>query len=105
MSGLEQGGVFSGRDALAYKLIDEIGGETEAVKHLQEKRGVPKGLKVVDWKASRDSDWSLVRLATAALARATGIAALDQLSQALGDDRLSSLRLDGLVSVWHGTER
>jgi len=54
---------------------------------------------------SRDSDWSLVRLATAALARATGIAALDQLSQALGDDRLSSLRLDGLVSVWHGTER
>jgi protease-4 len=103
--GLEQGGIFSGRDALAHKLIDEIGGEAEAVKHLEEKRGVPKGLKVVDWKVSRDSDWSLVRLVTAALARATGIAALDQLSHALGDDRLSSLRLDGLVSVWHGTER
>jgi protease IV len=103
--GLEQGGIFSGRDALAHKLIDEIGGEAEAVKHLEEKRGVPKGLKVVDWKVSRDSDWSLVRLVTAALARSTGIAALDQLSHALGDDRLSSLRLDGLVSVWHGTER
>jgi len=105
VTGLEQGGVFSGRDALAYKLIDELGGEAEAVKHLEEKRGVPKGLKVVDWKVSRDSDWSLVRLATAALARVTGITALDQLSHALGDDRLSSLRLDGLVSVWHGTER
>jgi len=105
VTGLEQGGVFSGRDALAYKLIDQLGGEAEAVKYLEEKRQVPKGLKVVDWKASRDSDWSLVRLATSALARATGISALDQLSHALGGDRLSSLRLDGLVSVWHGTER
>jgi protease-4 len=103
--GLEQGGVFSGRDALAQRLIDQIGAEAEAVKYLEEKRDVPKGLKVVDWKVSRDSDWSLVRLATGALARATGISALDQLAHAIGDDRLSSLRLDGLVSVWHGTER
>ena len=48
--GLEQGRVFSGREALAYKLVDQIGGEAEAVKYLEEKRNVPKGLKVVDWK-------------------------------------------------------
>jgi protease-4 len=105
VAGLEQGGVFSGRDALAYKLIDQIGGEADVVKYLEEQRGVPKGLKVVDWKPTRESDWSLVRVATGALARMTGIAGLDQLAHVLSEDRLSSLRLDGLVSVWHGTER
>ena len=105
VDGLEQGAVFSGRDALANKLIDQIGGEAEVVKYLEDQRGVPKGLKIVDWKPSRDDTWSLTRFITQALARATGIAALDQLAHVLGDDRLATLRLDGLVSVWHGTER
>jgi protease IV len=105
VSGLEQGAVFSGRDALANKLIDQIGGEAEVVKYLEDQRGVAKGLKIVDWKPSRDSDWSLVRLATQALARATGISALGQLAHVLGEDGWVSLRLDGLLSVWHGTER
>ena len=59
--------MFSGREALAHKLIDQIGGEPEVVKYLEDQRGVPKGLKIVDWKVSRDSDWSLLRLATRAL--------------------------------------
>jgi protease-4 len=104
--GLEQGAVFSGRDALTYKLIDQIGGETEVVRYLEDQRSVPKGLKIVDWKPSRDIDWGFVRVATQALARVTGLTALEDLGRALSDDsRLASLRLDGLVSVWHGTER
>ncbi len=105
ISGLEEGRVFSGREALANKLIDQIGGEAEVVKYLEEQRGVPKGLDIVDWKPSRDSDWGLARLATRALARITGIAAIDQVAQLLSDDRLASLRLDGMLSIWHGTER
>ncbi|HEY7551806.1 MAG TPA: signal peptide peptidase SppA [Hyphomicrobiaceae bacterium] len=106
VAGLEQGAVFSGRDALAHKLIDQIGGETEVVRYLEDQRSVPKGLKIVDWKPSRDSDWSLVRVATQALARTTGLTALEDLGRLLSDEgRLASLRLDGLVSVWHGTER
>ena len=103
--GLEQGRVFSGRDALSHKLIDQIGGEAEVVKYLEEQRGVPKGLKIVDWKVSRESDWWLLRGAAYALARAVGIGPVDDLVRILGDGRLASLRLDGLVSVWHGTER
>jgi protease-4 len=104
--GLEQGAVFTGRDALAHKLIDQIGGETEVVRYLEDQRSVPKGLKIIDWKPSRESDWSLVRVATRALARATGLTALEDLGRLLSDDgRLASLRLDGLVSVWHGTEK
>jgi protease-4 len=105
VDGLEQGRVFSGREALSHKMIDQIGGESEVVKYLEDQRGVPKGLKIVDWKPSRESDWSLVRLATKAIARLTGISALDQLAQVVSDDRLASLRLDGLLSIWHGTER
>lgn len=102
VAGLEQGRVFSGRDALAHKLIDQIGGEPEVVKYLEDQRRVPKGLKIVDWKVSRDSDWGLLRLAGRALARLTGIGAFEELAGIVGDDRLGSLRLDGLVSIWHG---
>ncbi len=105
VEGLEEGAVFSGRDALAHKLIDQIGGEAEVVKYLEEQRGVPTGLKVVDWKVSSDSDWGLLRVAAHTLARAVGIAAIDDMARVLSDNRLASLRLDGLVSVWHGTER
>ena len=62
VAGLEQGRVFSGREALAYKLVDQIGGEAEAVKWLEEKRSIPKGLKVVDWKPKRESSWGLLGL-------------------------------------------
>ena len=105
VEGLEQGRVFSGRDALTHKLIDQIGGEPEVVKYLEDQRGVPKGLKIVDWKVGRDSDWGLLRLATQALARMTGIAAIDELARLMLDDRLASLRLDGMLSIWHGSER
>ena len=54
--GLEQGRVFSGREALTFKLIDQIGGEPEAVKYLEEQRNVPKGLKVIDWKPKREDE-------------------------------------------------
>jgi protease-4 len=103
--GLEDGAVFTGRDALANKLIDQLGGEEEAVRYLEEQPGVAKGLKVVDWKVTRSSYWSLLHLATRAIARAAGISGLDDVAQAFGGDRLASLRLDGLLSIWHGTER
>jgi protease-4 len=91
VDGLEAGRVFSGREALTHKLIDQ--------------RGVPKGLKIVDWKVKRDSDWSLLRIASRALARITGIRTFDDLTHIVNDDRIASLRLDGLLSIWHGSER
>jgi protease-4 len=106
VTGLEQGRVFSGREALGYKLIDEIGGEGEVVQWLEQKRDVPKGLKVIDWKPTRERDWSLVGLSIRALGWLIGARAADQISGVLGDDHtFSRLRLDGLVSVWQGSER
>jgi len=106
VAGLEQGRVFSGREALAAKLIDELGGEAEAVKYLEDKRGVPKGLEVVDWKPQRDSTWSLLRLSLSALARLIGGRAGDSMTELLAaDERLAAFRLDGLVSIWQASER
>jgi protease-4 len=106
IAGLEQGRVFSGREALAHKLIDEVGGEAEAVKYLEEKRNLPKDLKIVDWKPKRDSDWGLFALSRQALAGLLGERIGGAIANVFDSDgALGSLRLDGLVSVWQGAER
>jgi protease-4 len=102
--GLELGRIFSGREAAANRLVDEIGGEAEAVRWLEEKRGITKDLKVVDWKPERSGGWGglwgMTGLADSALGRtASNIASL--LSR---DPSGATLGLDGLVSVWHPSE-
>ncbi len=102
--GLEQGRVFSGREALTYKLIDSIGGEAEAIKYLEEKRNVTKSLRVVDWKPRRDADFGWLRFSAAGLARLVG--APDAANQILNSQSgFTRLMLDGLVSVWQPAEK
>lgn len=101
VAGLTDGRVFSGRQALASKLVDEIGGEAEAVRWLEEKRNVTKDLKVVDWKPKSDhSSWFDLSMSSLAERVGSGFAA-----GLIGRDGLSGLKpglgLDGLVSVWH----
>lgn len=101
--GLEQGRIFSGREALQHGLVDEIGGETEAVRWL-EGRGVRKGLRVVDWKPERGIGWpfsggldGLLRLASVRLGEE--LRAVVATGGGFG-----SFRLDGLFSVWQPSE-
>jgi protease IV len=106
IAGLEQGRVFSGREALSYKLVDQIGGESEVVEWLEQKRNVPKGLKIVDWKPKRDSEWTVLGLSTQALSRLLGQVAGGEFLRLIGDEgALGRLRLDGLVSIWQGSEK
>ena len=106
VTGLEQGRVYSGREAVANKLIDQIGGEPEAVKYLEEKRGIPKGLKVVDFKPKYESGWGIASLSISALSRIIGERAAEAIGHLFnGEEALGRLRLDGLVSVWQGSER
>jgi len=105
IAGLEQGRVFSGREALNHRLVDLIGGEAEAVRYLEEKRNLPKDLNVIDWKPKRENGWSLLSIATQALQRLSGAHAAGELARVLiSDQALGRLRLDGLVSVWQGSE-
>src|SRR5690606_15944014 len=97
--GLEQGRVFSGREALQHNLIDEIGGEPEAIRWL-EGRGVESDLKVVDWKESSGVGWGLGS-ALAGVVRYLGGDVIAELSALITRERtLGTFGLDGLLSVW-----
>lgn len=103
---LEQGRIFSGREALHYKLVDEIGGEDAAIKWLETKaeQKVEAGLEVKDWKPARESQWGWMRLSMSALRLVLGgnSSGLAGLVQRAGNS--SMIPLDGLVSVWHPAE-
>ncbi|MGU3405095.1 signal peptide peptidase SppA [Methylobacterium brachiatum] len=56
---VSDGRVFSGRQSVPLKLVDELGGERQAVAWLEKDRGVPKDLPIKDWKPGKESDFSL----------------------------------------------
>jgi protease IV len=96
--GLTDGRVYSGRQALALKLVDEIGDERAAKKWLQQNRDVTPGLSVVEWKPKSESGgiWGWL---FGSIASSFGIAADNFVS--LFGQVSEGLRLDGLVSLWH----
>jgi protease-4 len=96
--GLTDGRVYSGRQALALKLVDEIGDERAAKKWLQRERNVAPGLSIVDWKPRAESGGILSWL-FGSMAFWLGVSA-DKLVFLFGQVS-EGLRLDGLVSLWH----
>jgi len=82
---LADGRVYTGRMAVANRLIDAIGGEPEALQWLRTEKKVDPGLDVRDVRIHRDVEAWFDRL--------TGLARKTVLSE--------RLTLDGLVSVWH----
>ncbi len=102
--GLEKGKIFSGRSAVEAKLVDEIGGEEEAQRWLEEKRGVTKGLKIVDWKPSLPRGLGLFSSSGSFTDRILGAIWTRGAGLLAGDRGLGGLGLDGLVSVWQPSE-
>ncbi len=102
--GLKDGRVYSGREALAHKLVDRIGGEDEAQRWLEESRGVTKNLKIVDWKPSREPAWGLLGDTALALARWLGGPLAETVARMMESRALAALQLDGLVAVWQPLE-
>jgi len=100
--GLVQGRIFTGREALELKLVDEIGGEDQAVDWLRKTRNVDESLKVVDWKPESSSSFGLFSQISGLVGRLLGQSWLGQVLAR--DPGLSTLGLDGLVSVWHPAE-
>jgi protease-4 len=96
--GLTDGRIYSGRQAVQLKLVDEIGDERAAIDWLAKERQVPKGLKVVDWQPESESS-GLFGWLFQSLAGAFGFSA-EKLIGLVGQIS-STLKLDGLVSVWH----
>jgi protease IV len=97
---LADGSVFTGRQAVANKLIDELGGEEKALGWLKTK-GVDEKLPVLEWKPVEKSSLGMFfsHSAVKMLAKYLGIPEESAgILRELTGDRMF---LDGLVSVWH----
>ncbi len=83
---LADGSIFTGTQALEYKLIDQIGGESEAIEWLSKEKGLSSELEVKDAKPKRDvPDW------------------LESLSESVSHTVFGSFggkTLDGLILIW-----
>jgi protease-4 len=97
------GRVFTGRQAIALKLIDEIGNEQTAIDWLAKQKGIDAKLPVRDWRlAPRLSELSFLHLGAAAVLDAVGLGSLARRFEDVGSvQALERLNLDGLLALWH----
>src|SRR3954451_23087951 len=96
---VSSGRVFSGRQSVGLKLVDELGGEREAIAWLEREKGVKKDLPVRDWKprSRREFDlWTAASLGADLL----GFQHLGERLRAAGAS-VRAANLDGLLAVWH----
>ena len=95
---LADGTIFTGRQALAVKLIDKLGDDDDIRDYLAS-RGVAKSLPVVEWKDRDTSSSFWFPHAMVQFLQMTGLSGeiSPDVMRAFGTDKLF---LDGLVSVW-----
>ena len=96
------GRVFTGRQAVDLKLIDQLGDEKTAVAWLVAQKGIKSDLPVRDFKlAPRFGDLTFLRTAASITLDALGLNAIarqvEQTGVAQAVDRLS---LDGMLALW-----
>jgi len=99
LTGIADGRVFTGHQAVGLKLIDEVGGEKQAVAWLVKEKGVAADLRVREWKP-RDERRFGMWTAAAALARGAGLGDLAGAIDTMGRAADAPV-LDGLLAVWH----
>jgi protease-4 len=96
--GLTDGRIYSGRQAVELKLVDQIGDEKAAMEWLTKQRNVASGLKIIDWKPKEESS-GLFGWFFKSMAASIGLSA-EKIADFVGEIS-TTLKLDGLVSVWH----
>jgi len=97
------GRVFTGRQAVDLKLIDQLGDEKTAVAWLVAQKGVKSDLPVRDFKLSpKFGDLTFLRTAASITLDALGLSAIArQVEQAGVVQAVDRLGLDGMLALWH----
>ena len=99
LKAVADGRVFTGRQALPLKLVDELGGEIEAKKWLETQKKLPENLTIEDWKRSDSSKpFNFLR----SLAELSRIAGFESLAHALGGfaSTAEHAQHSGLMVIW-----
>jgi protease IV len=95
---VSDGRVFTGRQAVELKLIDELGDEKTAIAWLVAQKNVQKDLPVRDYTlAPRFGDLTFLRTAASITLEALGLSAIAHQVEQVGVDRLG---LDGMLALW-----
>jgi protease-4 len=96
------GRVFTGHQAVALKLIDQLGDEKTAVAWLVEQKGVKKDLPVRDFKLGpRFGDLTFLRTAASVTLDALGLGTIArQIEHAGMVQAVDRLALDGMLALW-----
>jgi len=97
------GRVFTGRQGVELKLVDELGNEKTALDWLTKEKGLKPDTPVRDWDLkSRFGDLSILHMATAAVLDAVGLGSFARQLESWGSVRaIERLNLDGLLALWH----
>ena len=97
------GRVFTGRQAVPLKLIDELGDERTAVAWLAKEKNIDPKTPVRDYKLKdRLSDLPFLHTAAATVLDAVGLGSLARQIEAWGAMQMvERLSLDGLLALWH----
>ncbi len=101
LAAVDDGRVFTGRQGLPLKLVDELGSEEDAVHWLEADRHVAHGLPVRDYEPKRRDRFFGLFASAAGAADALGFPAVGRVASALGE-AVDRPRLDGLMAVWQG---
>src|SRR5712691_1046568 len=100
---VSDGRIFTGRQAVDLKLVDELGNEQTALAWLAKEKGIDAKLPVRDWQLkSRLGDLSMLHLAASAVLEAVGLGSLARRIEGSGTvQAIERLNLDGLLALWH----
>jgi protease-4 len=102
LAAVDDGRVFTGRQGIGLKLVDELGNEKTALAWLSRVKHVPTGVPVRDYSlAPRFSDLSFLHVAAFTF-KAVGLSAVAQRIEDWSAVRAAErLNLDGLLALWH----
>ena len=97
------GRVFTGRQGVELKLVDELGNEQTAVDWLAKEKGLKADTPVRDWDLKpRFSDLTILHLATTIALDAVGLGSVARRVEGWGSiQAVERLNLDGLLALWH----
>ncbi len=97
------GRVFTGRQAMALKLVDSLGNEQAAIDWLAKEKNIDPKTPVRDYRMTpRLGDLPFLRVAMVHLFDAIGLTALARRLEDWGTmQAIERLNLDGLLALWH----
>jgi protease IV len=99
VAAVADGRVFSGRQGIGLKLVDEVGSEREAIAWLERDKGIARGLPVTEYRRRSGFEdlgfGGAIASAASALGMESAVRHLERLAE-----KTEAITLDGLLAVW-----